>query len=54
MIKVRCIKKDAWLTVGKEYLVLGVYGRRTSFKYRVFGDDGHTPALQDADLFEPT
>jgi hypothetical protein len=48
-LKVRCIKvlssstrsapamQDAWVTVGKEYLVLGVYGRAASFKYRLIG-----------------
>jgi hypothetical protein len=51
-MKVRCIKKDAWVTFGKEYLVFGVYGRGASLKYRLIGDDGHTPALQDAVLFE--
>ena len=53
-MKVRCIKNDAWVTPGKEYLVLGVYGRGASIKYRLVGDDGHTPALQDAELFELT
>jgi len=53
-VKVRCIKSDAWVTLGKEYLVLGIYGRGASFKYRLVGDDGHTPALQDADSFELT
>jgi hypothetical protein len=53
-LKVRCIKKDPWVTVGKEYLVLGVYGREASFKYRLIGDDKITPALQDAELFELT
>lgn len=51
-MKVRCIKKDAWLTIGKEYLVLGVYGGGASFKYRLIGDDNYTPALHDAGLFE--
>jgi hypothetical protein len=51
-LKIRCIKKDPWLTIGKEYLVLGVYGRGNSFKYRILADDGRTPALHDSDLFE--
>jgi hypothetical protein len=53
-MKVRCIKKDAWIAVGKEYPVLGLYGRGSSFKYRLIGDDNVTPALHDAELFEVT
>lgn len=50
-MRVRCTKNDAWVTVGTEYLVLGVYGRGTSFKYRRIGDDAQTPALHNAELF---
>lgn len=53
-MKVRCTTKDAWLTLGKEYIVLGVYGRGATFKYRLIGDDGRTPALHNAELFELT
>lgn len=53
-MRVRCIKKDAWVTAGKEYLVLGIYGRGTSFKYRLIGDDKRTPALHDSELFQLT
>jgi hypothetical protein len=53
-MKVRCIKQDSWLSVGREYLVLGTYGRGASFKYRLIADDGRTPALHDAELFELT
>ena len=53
-MRVRCTKNDAWVTIGKEYIVLGVYGRGISFKYRLIGDDTHTPALHDAALFELT
>jgi hypothetical protein len=51
-VKVRCVKKDAWVTIGKEYLILGIYGQRASFKYRLIGDDRHTPALHDEEIFE--
>lgn len=66
-MKIRCIKllnhldkspnpdtRNAWLTVGKEYMVLGIYGDGATLKYRLIADDNHTPGLQDADQFEIT
>lgn len=44
--------RNAWLTVGEKYLILGIFGRDSSIKFRVIADDGHTPALQDAEQFE--
>jgi len=63
-LKIRCAKIldqfgastsvscDSWLTVGSIYLVLGVYGRGSSIKFRVMSDEGVTPALHDANQFE--
>lgn len=53
-MKIRCVKKDAWVTIGVEYHVLGVHGRGALFKYRIVGDDSQTPALHDEKLFELT
>lgn len=59
-MKIRCLrvsassdeqKRNAWLTVGKEYLVLGVHGEAGQLKYRLVGDDP-IPIIQDAELFE--
>ncbi len=47
-------KKDEWLTIGKEYLVLGVYGRESTIKYRLLGDDKTTPAMHNAENFDLT
>ena len=43
---------DGWVTLGKEYVVLGVYGRPTEIKYRILSDDGQTPALHTAEHFK--
>jgi hypothetical protein len=48
------VKQDAWLTVGKEYVVLSVNGRGSTIKYRLLGDDRTTPALHNAEQFEIT
>lgn len=65
-MKVTCIKlgslptkssssdHDGWVTLGKEYVVLEIYGRGSSLKFRILGDDGITPALQSAEQFEIT
>ena len=45
---------DGWVTIGRNYLVLGVYGRSNTIKYRILGDDDRTPALQLAEQFEIT
>ena len=45
-------ESSAWISVGSDYLVLGVYGRSSSIKLRIIGDDGRTPVLQDAEQFE--
>lgn len=42
---------NAWLTTGREYVVLGLYGRGRAVKFRILGDDGTTPALHPADRF---
>lgn len=41
---------DGWLTIGREYIVLGVYGRSGAIKYRILGDE-RTPALHDVGQF---
>lgn len=43
---------NGWLTIGKEYVVVSVYGRGDRIDYRIVGDDGFTPALQPASQFE--
>lgn len=43
---------NGWLTIGKEYVVLSVYGRGDRLDYRIIGDDRFTPALQAASQFE--
>ena len=45
-------ESDGWLTIGKEYVVVSVYGRGDRLDYRIVGDDGFTPALQSAGQFE--
>lgn len=45
---------DGWLTLNREYHVLGVYGRPSGMSYRILGDDGVTPALHPADRFQVT
>jgi hypothetical protein len=53
-VKVRCVSRDSWLRVGHEYVVLELFGRGSSLKYRVVGNDRLTPALHDSNLFEMT
>ena len=48
----RKLEQDSWLTVGREYVVLGVYGRGSTIKYRLIGDDESTPALHRAEQFD--
>jgi hypothetical protein len=45
-------ESNGWLTIGKEYVVVSVYGRGNRLDYRIVGDDGFTPALQSASQFE--
>ena len=45
-------KSDGWLTIGREYVVLGIYGREREIKFRILGDDGTTPALHSSDRFK--
>jgi hypothetical protein len=47
-------KSDGWVTIGRHYVVLAVYGRGDGLRYRIIGDDGITPAFQDAEQFEIT
>jgi hypothetical protein len=63
-MKVRCTKLkarhsefpnrngDGWLTIGRDYVVLEVYGRPSGVEYRLIGDDGLTPAIHSAEQFE--
>lgn len=64
-MKVRCVNikldeiptdraSDGWVTIGQEYVVLGIYGRGEEIKFRILGDDGTTPALQPAERFTVT
>ena len=47
------LQTSPWLTIGKEYLVLGIYVPFEEIpKFRLLGDDGATPALHDASQFE--
>lgn len=39
-------ESNGWLTIGKEYVGVSVYGRGDRLDYRIVGDDGFTPALQ--------
>jgi hypothetical protein len=48
-------KTEGWITVGQEYDVLTMYIEPADeFLVRVIADDGFTPALFPADLFEIT
>jgi hypothetical protein len=63
-VKVKCVvlldehtganlQTSPWLTIGKEYLVLGIYlPFAGTLMFRLLGDDGATPALHDASQFE--
>lgn len=51
---VKCIRSDEWVSIGKEYTVLGVYGRGSEIKYRLIGNDKRTPALHKSHLFALT
>jgi hypothetical protein len=63
-VKVRCIKlinertgapaeESPWLTVGRTYHVLEVHiDRGDHVKFRLIGDDNHTPAYHNFDQFE--
>lgn len=46
------LKSDGWLTIGREYVVLGIYGRGKDISFRILGDDGRIPALHSAEQFE--
>ncbi len=46
------VESDGWLTIGREYVVLGIYGREREIKFRILGDDGVTPALHKSDKFK--
>ena len=57
-MKVRCVNlKDklpdsAWLTEGKEYVVLSIFiDQRKKLLFRLIGDDGRIPAIYDSQLF---
>lgn len=57
-MRVRCINNrstnslsDDWVTIGREYLVLAVYGDATGIKFRLLSDDDTTPALFEATDF---
>ena len=43
---------DGWVTVGQKYVVLEIYGRGDTLKYRIIGNDNSTPAYQSAEQFE--
>jgi hypothetical protein len=64
-MKVRCNKimradgsltseaRNQKLTVGNEYTVLGIHGGEPgSIRYRLMGDDQHTPAIHNAEQFD--
>lgn len=47
------VESSPWLTIGRTYTVLGVEahsGRKPLF--RIVGDDGRTPGVYEADMFE--
>ncbi len=47
------LTKSAWLTVGKQYIVLGIYvSFGATVQFRLLGDDDSTPALHDASQFQ--
>lgn len=41
-----------WVSPGKTYVILGVFGHEQSIKYRIVGDNSGGPALHDAKLFD--
>jgi hypothetical protein len=47
-------KQDERLTLGKEYVVLGIEGQGAIINYRILGDDGITPVLQPSEKFKIT
>lgn len=62
-MKVKCIKiynehtkeyqeKSAWLTVGKEYIVLAIEIRRDKVLFLIASDSNEQPVLQNAIQFE--
>lgn len=45
--------KSPWLTVGRQYVALGVtVTSRRGIQFRVMSDDGHTPGLEDSRQFD--
>ena len=57
-MKALCVKtadgsrRDSWLTLNREYLVLSVLmAPKGPAKLRIIADDGRTPILADAPLF---